>query len=148
MIAAVPAGLGLSGIARSDLATHRFSLSFLGPRAAVVALCLVVDTTASSEWGRLGVAAMVTGLVVVALLVLWLSTRVLAFGDVVLVAFALLVPAWLSPRAAATTVSVTLWAAGAIAVVQRLRRGSKSVSATIALGPALMVGWLAGVMVR
>jgi hypothetical protein len=147
MTAAVPAGLGLTAAARSDLATHQFSLRELRLLASIVALCMVLDTARSREWQRLGLTLAVGGLTVLAVLLLWLTTSVVAFGDVVLVAFALPVTASVSPRAVGTMLFVALVAAGGTGAVQRVRRTRTSTKDAVALGPALLAGWVVGVMV-
>ena len=147
MTAAVPAGLGLTTVARSDLATHRFSLRVLRALAPIVALCMVLDAARSSDWRQLGVTLAVGGLTVLAVLLLWLTTRVVAFGDVVLVAFALPVTASVSPRAVGTMLVVAIVAAGGTGVVQRVRRTTISATDGVALGPGLLAGWVVGVMV-
>jgi hypothetical protein len=147
MTAAVPAGLGLTTAARSDLATHRFSLRELRALAPIVALCMVLDAARSSEWRRLGVTLAVGGLTVLAVLLLWLTTRVVAFGDVVLVAFALPVTASVSPRAVGTMLVVAIIAAGGTGVVRRVHRTTISATNGVALGPGLLAGWVVGVMV-
>ena len=147
MTAALPAGLGLAAVARSDLATHRFSLAELRVVASIVALCGLLDTVVSAEWQRLGGTVLIAGLTVLAILLLWLTTSVVAFGDVVLVAFALPVPASLSPRAVGTMLFVALVVGGVTGVVQRVRRTTISTSDRVAFGPALLAGWLVGVTV-
>lgn len=147
MTAAVPAGLGLTAVARSDQATHRFSLRELRVLALIVALCIVLDTARSSDWRQWGITLAVGGLTVLAVLLFWLTTSAVAFGDVVLVAFALPVPASVSPRAVGTMLFVALVAAGGTGVIQRVRRTTISATDGVALGPALLAGWVVGVMV-
>lgn len=147
LIAAVPAALGLTALAASDLTTHRFSLKTLRLAAALVVAGFVVDAIRASTWDRLVATVAVAGLVALAVLVLWLSTAGIALGDVLLLTLAVLVPAWLSPWAAGVTILVTLVVGGAIAVIQRHGRPAGRSAATVALGPALLVGWAVGVMV-
>jgi len=147
LIAAVPAATGLTALAASDLTTHGFSLKTLRLATALVATGLVVDTMRSSAWDRLVATVAVAGLVALAVLALWLSTVGIALGDVLLLTFAVLVPAWLSPWAAGVTILVTLVVGGAVAVIQRHGRPVGRSPATVALGPALLAGWAVGVMV-
>lgn len=147
LIASVPAAVGLTVLATSDLTTHRFSLKTLGRAAALVVAGLVVDTARSSAWNRLVATVVVACIVGLSLLALWLSTGGVAFGDVLLLTFTVLVPAWLSPRAAGATVLVTLIVGGAVAMFQRHGRPADPPHATVALGPPLLAGWAVGVMV-
>lgn len=147
LIAAVPAAAGLTMLAASDLTTHRFSLKTLGRTVALVVAGLVVDTARSSAWNRLVATVVVAGLVGFSFLALWLSTGGVAFGDVLLLTSAVLVPAWLSPRAAGATVLVTLVVGGAIAMVRRHGRPAGASATTVALGPPLLAGWAVGVVV-
>ena len=147
LIAAVPAAMGLTALAASDLTTHRFSLKTLRLATALVVAGFVVDAMRASAWDRLVATVAVAGLVALAVLALWLSTAGIALGDVLLLTFAVLVPAWLSPWAAGATILVTLVVGGAIAVIQRHGRPAGRSPATVALGPALLVGWAVGVMV-
>lgn len=147
LIAAVPAATGLTALAASDLATRRFSLTILRVASALVAGGLVLDSASDSAWDQLAIAAAASGIVAIALLAVWLGTRGVAFGDVLLVTFAVVVPAWLSPRAAALTIVVASVVAAAI-VLLRLRGESERVATgTIALGPALLVGWVFAMVV-
>lgn len=147
LIAAVPAATGLTVLASSDLTTHRFSLKTLSLATAFVVVGLVVDSMRSSDWDRLAAAAAVAGVVAVAVLALWVNTAGIAFGDVLLLTFAVLVPAWLSARAAVATILVTLVLGGTVVVVQRYGRRAGRSPATVALGPALLAGWAVGVVV-
>lgn len=147
LIAAVPAATGLTALAASDLTTHRFSLKTLRLATALVVTGLVIDAMRASAWDRLVPTVAVAGLVALAVLALWLSTPGIALGDVLLLTFAVLVPAWLSPSAAGVTILVTLVLGGAVAVIQRHGRPLGRSPATVALGPALLAGWAAGVTV-
>lgn len=147
LIAAVPAATGLTALAASDLATRRFSLKTLRLATALVVAGLVVDSMRASAWDRIVATVAVAGVVAVAVLALWFSTAGIAFGDALLLTFAVLVPAWLSPRAAAVTILVAVVVGGVVAVVQRQGRPVGRSPATVALGPALLVGWTVGVMV-
>lgn len=147
LIAAVPAATGLTALAASDLATRRFSLAALRVASALVVAGLLLDTVRDSAWERLAIAAAVSGLVAVAMLALWIGARGVAFGDVLLVTFAVAVPAWLSPRAAVLTVLVALVVAAAIVVARPRRQSEGLAPATIALGPALLAGWVVAMVV-
>jgi hypothetical protein len=147
LIAALPAATGLTAVAATDLAARRFSLTFLRAASALVVAGLLLDAARGSAWDRLAVAATVSIGVAVAMLVLWVGTRGVAFGDVLLVTFAVAVPAWLSPRAAGLTVLVALVVAAAVVLV-RPRPQSEAVAAgTVALGPALLAGWVVAMVV-
>lgn len=147
LIATVPAATGLTVLAASDLRTHRFSLKTLRLATAFVAAGLVVDSMRSSDWGRLLATGVVAGVVAVAVLALWVNTPGIAFGDVLLLTFAVLVPAWLSPWAAAATVLVALVVGGAAATIKRRGRRAGRSPVTVALGPALLAGWVAAMVV-
>lgn len=144
-LAAMPAGLALSYLAWSDLTTRRFSLRLLA--GATLAVCVVI----AAETIRRGtIRHMVVRLAVLsAVLVLaglgWLATRGVSFGDVLLVGFAAIVPAWMSPAAIVLMVGSAFVAAGAVVVVRRLRSEGPVPGAAVAFGPALVVGWLVGV---
>lgn len=145
LIAAVPAATGLAALAASDLTTHRFSLRTLRLSSVLVGAALVVDSGRAEAWNRLLVAGFVTALVGVALLGAWLGTRGIAFGDVLLTTFAVVVPAWLSPRAAVVTVVVGILAALGMVLGRRVRvTGEPS---GLPLGPALLMGWMAAMVV-
>lgn len=146
LIAAVPAATGLTALAISDLAAKRFSLTLLRAASALVIVGLLLDAARASAWNRLAIAVAITGLTGVAMLASWLVARGVAFGDVLLVTFAVAVPAWLSPRAASVTVLVALVVAAAVVLV-RPREQSEGATGTIALGPALLVGWVVAMVV-
>ncbi len=112
----------------------------------LVALALTAEADRSAEWGRLAVAAVATAAVAVVLLVIWISTVGIALGDILLLAFALAVPLYLSFRAAAITVVVALVAAAAFVAVRFVRRGPARPT-TVALAPALLAGWLVALVV-
>lgn len=147
LIAAVPAATGLTALAASDLATRRFSLATLRVASALVVAGLLLDTARDSAWGRLAIAAAVTGLMGVAMIALWMVARGVAFGDVLLVTFSVAVPAWLSPRAAGLTVLVALVVAAAVVLVRPRRQSEGLATGTIALGPALLAGWVVAMVV-
>lgn len=146
MVAAVPAATGLAVLAASDLSSHRFSLRTLRVASVLVAVGLLVDSSRAATWDRLAVAAAVTVLVAAALAGAWLGTRGIAFGDVLLTSFAVSVPAWLSPRAAAVTVFVGVLAAALLVLVRRVWADHRT-SGTVAFGPALLAGWAVAMVV-
>jgi leader peptidase (prepilin peptidase)/N-methyltransferase len=146
MVAAVPAATGLAALAASDLTSHRFSLRTLRAASALVAAGLLVDTSRAAAWDRLAVAAALTVLIAVALAGAWLGTHGIAFGDVLLTSFAVAVPAWLSPRAAAVTVFVGVVAAAPLVLVRRVGAGDGTGS-PVAFGPALLAGWVVAMVV-
>lgn len=147
LVATVPAATGLAALAASDLTSHRFSLKTLRLATALVVAGLIVDAMRSSGWDRLVATAAMAGLVALAVLALWLSTTGIAFGDALLLTFAVLVPAWLSPWAAGATIVAALMVGAAVAVAQRYGRPGGRSPATVALGPALLAGWVVGMMV-
>lgn len=147
LVATVPAATGLTALAASDLTTHRFSLKTLRLSTALVLVGLVVDTVRASAWDRLVATVTVAGIVALAVLALWLSSAGIALGDVLLLTFAVLVPAWLSAWAAGAAVLVAVIVGGAVAVIQRHGRPAGSFPATVALGPALLAGWVVAVVV-
>lgn len=147
LIAAVPAATGLTALAASDLTTHRFSLKTLRLATALVVVGLVDDSLHSSDWDRLLASGAMAGVVAVTVLALWLNTAGIAFGDVLLFTFAVLIPAWLSPWAAVTTVLIALVVGGATAMIQRHGRSAGRSPVTVAVGPALLAGWVAAMVV-
>ena len=146
LIAAVPAGAGLVAAAATDLATHRFSTSALGVAAALVALALTIDAAAHGTWSRLGLAAAGTVVAAVLLTAAWLGTRGMAFGDVLLVTFAVAIPLCMSVPPATVALGAALMAAAALIAVRVARLGVER-PATVPLAPALLVGWLVAVVV-
>jgi hypothetical protein len=147
-MAAVPAAAGLSVLAASDLTTHRFSLRTLRLATALVAVGFIVDAVRGAAWGRLAEALLVAGVVALGVSIVWLVTVGISFGDVLLLTFAVLIPAWLSPRAVVITILAAVVIGGAAAVAQRIGRSEKPSSpAGVALGPALLAGWTIGVVV-
>lgn len=147
LIAAVPAATGLAALAASDLAARRFSLAVLRAASALVAAGLLLDAALGAAWGRLAIAAAVTGLTGVSMLALWMVARAVAFGDVLLVTFSVAVPAWLSPRAAGLTVLVALLVSAAVVLVRPRRQSEGFAAGTVALGPALLAGWVVAMVV-
>lgn len=145
LLASVPAATGLAVLATSDLQTRRFSLPTLRASAILVGVGLVVDTSRAAEWDRLVVATLVTAIVGAAVGGAWLGTRGIAFGDVLLTTFAVAVPAWLSPRAAAITILVGLLAALVMVLLER--RVADREARGVALGPALLVGWAVAMVI-
>lgn len=97
-------------------------------------------------WDRLLATGAVAGVVAVTVLALWLTTAGIAFGDVLLLTFAVLVPAWLSPWAAVATVLIALVLGGAAAMAERYGRPAGQ-APEVALGPALLAGWVAAMVV-
>ena len=146
VIAAAPAGAGLTMCAAADLASHRFSLRVLGFSAGLVVLALATDATLGHSWDRLGLAAAGMAGVGVLLLALWLSTSNWALGDVLLVAFTVFVPLYLSIVAAALAVLVALVAAAGYVLTRAALLGPAR-STTVPLGPALLVGWVCGLVI-
>ena len=130
----------------SDLASHRFSLRVLGFSAGLVALALAADATLGHSWDRLGLAAAGTAGACALLLALWLSTSSFALGDVLLLAFTVCVPLYLSIVAAAVAVLVALVVAAGYVIARAAVLGPAR-STTVPLGPALLVGWVCGVVV-
>lgn len=145
--AAVPSALLLVSVAESDLKTRRFSLGLLGSAAAMTIFGLALDSWVRWEWGAVVRALVMAGAAGVLLLGVWVVTRAIAFGDVLLVVFAMPVPAWLSLRAAGVTLLVALAVAGCLAIAQARRRRTFFGGGTVAVGPPLLVGWLAGIVV-
>jgi hypothetical protein len=146
LLAAVPAGAGLVAVAATDLTTHRFSTRTLGIVGVLVALALTVDAAAGGTWSRLVLTTAGSVVTAALLTAAWLGTRGLAFGDVLLVTFTVAVPLYMSALAAAVALGVALLAAAAIVVVRVARLGAVR-PATVPLAPALLVGWLVGVVV-
>jgi hypothetical protein len=144
--AAVPAGAGLGVLARSDLAAHHISIRTLGVGSGLVALALAVDAAIGQSCGHLMLAVVGTTVVATVLGLAWLSTTGISFGDVLLGAFALAVPLYLSLTATAVTVLVALAAAALYVVVRAARSGARR-SITVPLAPALLVGWLCGMVI-
>jgi hypothetical protein len=145
LLAAVPAAAGLAVVAVSDLTTHRFSVRTLGVSSAMVAAALTADAAATGSWHHLAVAGGGTAALSVLLLVIWLVTAGVAFGDLLLGVFTLVVPLYLSLTSAAITVVVALAAAAGF-VIARAARSGPSRSTMVPLAPALLVGWLCGVV--
>ena len=144
-LAAVPAGAALAYLAWSDLEGRRFSLRLLG--GTTLAVCAVIGVEAIE---RGATRRLVDGLLTLSVLLVvaalgWLATRGVSFGDVLLVGFAALVPAWMSPAAVVLMVGSAFVAAGAMVAARRLRFGTVVHGAAVAFGPALVVGWLVGV---
>ena len=144
-LAALPAGLALSHLAWSDLTTRRFSLRLLAGATLAVSVVIAAEATRRGTIRHVLGALAVLAVVLVSVGLGWLATRGVSFGDVLLVGFAALVPAWMSPAAVLLMVGSAFVAAGAVVVARRLRYGQPAHGAAVALGPALLVGWLVGV---
>lgn len=147
LIAAVPAATGLAVLASTDLTSHRFSLRTLRLASTLVVAGLLVDTARRSAWDQLAGASAMLGLLATALLAAWMATRGISFGDILLVTFAVAVPAWISPRAVGVTLLVALITAAGIALVQRRRPPARLPGGTVALGPALLAGWVVAMVI-
>jgi len=147
LLAAIPAGAGLAALAGSDLTTHRFSLSALRASSALVGLALVADSALNRSWEQLLVAAIGVALISILLVLAWLSTPGVAFGDVLLVVFAVGVPLYLSTTAAAVTLVAALIGA-TVYVGARAAWLGRARSSAVPLGPALLAGWACGVVAR
>lgn len=145
LIAAVPAATGLAALAASDITTRRFSLRTLGVASVLVSVGLLLDSLRASDWDRPIVAFVVTALAAITLTAGWLGTKGIAFGDVLLTAFAVAVPAWVSPRAAGVTVLVGVLAAFVMVIVRRIRPDDHSDG--VAFAPALLAGWMVAMVV-
>lgn len=145
LLAALPAGACLALLAASDLATHRFSLRALGSGSALVVLALAADSELNHTWERLAVAAIGAALVSMLLVLAWLWASGLAFGDVLLVVFTVVVPLYVSTTAAAVTLVAALIAA-AVYVGARAAWLGRARSAVVPLAPALLAGWLCGMV--
>lgn len=143
--AAVPAGTALGVLAVSDLATHRISIRALAVGSGLVALALTVDAAVGNSWERLALAIAGTAAAAALLAIAWLSAGGISFGDVLLGAFALAVPFYLSLTATAITVLAALVTAALYVAARTARLGARR-SATVPLAPALLVGWLCGVV--
>ena len=146
VIAAAPAATGLTLVAASDLTTHRFSVRTLGLVSVTVAAALIADAVVSHSWHHLVVAAVGTATASTLLLFTWLASAGVAFGDLLLGAFTVVVPFYLSLTAAAITVLVALVSAAAF-VLARAAWSGRSHSELVPLAPALLVGWTCGVVV-
>jgi hypothetical protein len=145
LLAAVPAAGGLAVIAISDLTTHRFSVRTLGVASAIVAAALIADAAASGSWHHLAIAGGGAVAVSVMLLLTWVVAAGVAFGDQLLGVFTLVVPLYLSLTAAAITVVAALVAAAGF-VIARAAWSGPTRSTMVPLAPALLVGWLCGVV--
>jgi hypothetical protein len=142
---AVPAGVGLAALAASDLATRRFSLRILGLSSGLVIGGLAADSVRAGSGNRMEVAALGVGVLSIVLTIGWLATPSFSLGDVLLVALAVTVPFYVSTGAAVITFVATSMAAAVYVVVRALARGATR-SKSVPLGPALLVGWLCGVI--
>lgn len=120
-------------------------LRTLGVASVLVSVGLLLDSGRASDWDRLIVAFVVTALAATVLTAAWLGTKGIAFGDVLLTAFAVAVPAWVSPRAAGVTVLVGVLTALVIVIVRRMRLNDHS--GGVAFGPALLAGWVVAMVV-
>lgn len=146
LVAAVPAGVGLTFVAASDLSTQRISRRTLAIASHFVALALIVDAAVDSSWTRLPIVLVGTAAIGGLVTLIWLRDLGIAFGDVLLVSYTVVVPLFVSARTAVVVLVAALLAAGLMALARIVRHGWEP-HATIALGPALLVGWLYGLVV-
>ena len=144
--AAIPAGLALTYLAASDLLTRRISLRLLGFASIVVTLAIVAEATVHGTPAQLVREFVTVASLVGVLTVGWRLTSGVAFGDVLLLGFAALVPAWVAPIAVVWMIAGTVTALALVVIWRRLRR-TDMIESTLALGPALLAGWLLGVAV-
>lgn len=145
-VAALPAGVALTYLAWSDLATRRLSMRLLGWATVVVATSIVAEAVERGSAGRLAPTAGALLVLLVAAAAAWLTTRGIAFGDVLLVVFAALVPAWLSAGAVVTMLGVAIVVAGIVVAARRLLLDLNNRS-TVAFAPVLLVGWFVAVAI-
>ena len=138
--------MALTSLAWSDLPTHRLSLRLLGWATVVVAMSIVAEAVHRRSAGPLVPTAVALLVLVVAAAVAWLATRGIAFGDVLLLGFAALVPAWLSAWAVVTMVGVAIVVAAIVVTARRLL-GDLTARSTVAFAPALLVGWIVAVAI-
>lgn len=146
-LAAVPAGVALTFLASSDLTTRRFSLRLLILASIVVCSFIAGEAIANSAGHQLLNGLLTMSLLAAGSTVAWLATSGVSFGDVLLVAFAALVPAWTSPTAVLSMLIAAFIVAGGMVVVGRIPRRKLSRQATVALGPALLAGWIVALVI-
>jgi len=144
LLAAAPAAVGLVLLGVSDGATGRFSVRTLRRSTTFVCAALVLDAARAAAWSRLLHAIAMSGALALVLTVLWALTSTFAFGDVLLVVFASLVPAWLSPHTIAVVLLSTCVLAGGVALARQRRRSMNDGTAKVPLGPALAAAWMIG----
>ena len=146
-LAALPAGAGLTCLAMSDLARRRFSMRVLGLASILVVAGILAELAGGETAGRLAQTFLTVTMVASVSVAAWLATRGIAFGDVLVLGFAALMPAWISPGAVVWMLIVTFVAAGGAVVMHRLGCRDRRDPETVALGPALLVGWVAGLVI-
>lgn len=144
--AALPAGVALTYLAWSDLISRRLSLRLLAGATVVVSTSIAAEAINGGSAKRLGPAAVAVLVLLIAATTAWMATRGIAFGDVLLLGFAALVPAWLSAAAVVTMVGVAIVVAG-IGVAARRLRPDLTARPSVAFAPALLVGWVVGVAI-
>lgn len=79
-------------------------------------------------------------------LLMWIAVSGIAFGDVLLLTYTAVVPAWVSPASAMVTIVATFLVAGAVVIIRRLACRDALPGASVALAPPLLAGWLIGLM--
>lgn len=142
LLAAIPAGVALTCLAETDLASHRFSLRLLAVASAFMSVALVADAVRLNSFVPIRGACIGVMLTALVLGGVWLATDGLAFGDVLMTTFMVATPAALAWRA----MIGALVAATAFAVAHIARRGLHR-SSTVPLAPALLGGWMWGLVV-
>lgn len=145
-VAALPAGVALTYLAWSDLTSRRLSLRLLAGATVVVTTSIAAEAINGGSARRFGPAAVAIFVLLVTATGAWMATRGIAFGDVLLLGFAALVPAWLSAPAVVTMVGVAIVVAG-IGVAARRLRPNPTARPSVAFAPALLVGWIVGVAI-
>ena len=144
--AAVPAALGLTALAATDMASRRL------PSRIVLLTFLATVAVAAWDAGRTGKwfgfvqAGAVVGAVTIVSVLVWALTSGIAFGDVKLLGVASFIPALIAPHLVLSMVVVALLTSIVVIAIRRLRGCNISRTATIAFAPPLLVGWLVAVM--
>jgi hypothetical protein len=146
LVAAFPSAVGLTMLAVSDYRTRHVPREVVARSAVAIMVLGVLDAAVRADGQGLARATVTTAIVTLVAGLVWAVTSGIAFGDVKLLALASFVPAWIRGSAVLTMVLVALMTAVGMVVVERVRVGGLTMKSSIAFGPALLVGWLVGVL--
>lgn len=134
--------LGWSAI--RDLRERRVPTGLVLVAIAVVPPLLLIDAAqhGSTQAGASSLALGFGATATVALI--WLCTPGIAFGDVLMLTAAILIPARLGLAAVVVLMAASLAVASGMVVARRLS-SAESGTATVAFAPALFLGWIAAI---
>lgn len=134
--------LGWSAV--RDLSERRVPTGLVLVAIAVVPPLLLIDAAQQGST-RAGLGSLALGFAAAATVALiWLCTPGIAFGDVIMLTAAILIPARLGLAAIVVLMTASLVVASGMVAARRLSSAERG-TATVAFAPALFLGWIAAI---